>query len=110
MRAGLQIRVSTLEQAIEGYSLAAQEKKLREYVKFKGYEIVGVYRDDGYSGASLNRPGLRRLMSDIEADKLDIVLIYKQDRLTRSVKDLLNLLDVFDKHNVALYSITENID
>lgn len=110
MRAGLQIRVSTLEQAIEGYSLAAQEKKLREYAKFKGYEIVGVYRDDGYSGASLNRPGLRRLMSDIEADKLDIVLIYKQDRLTRSVKDLLNLLDVFDKHNVALYSITENID
>ncbi len=110
MRAGLQIRVSTLEQAIDGYSLAAQEKKLKEYAQFKGYEIVGIYRDDGYSGASLNRPGLRRMMSDIEADKLDIVLIYKQDRLTRSVKDLLNLLDIFDRHNVALYSITENID
>ncbi len=109
LRAALYPRVSTVEQARFGYSLPAQEDKLREYANYKGYEIVKVYKDE-LSGKNLERPEIRALISDIKAGKIDIVIIYKLDRLSRKVKDVLTLVELFEKYNVTLYSLTENID
>lgn len=111
MKAALYSRVSTLEQVKEGYSLAAQEEKLRAYAKFKGYEAIEpVYMDDGYSAKSINRPAILRLIEDVKAGKINTVLIYKLDRLSRRVKDVLELVELFEKYSVTLYSLTENID
>ncbi len=111
MRAGIYIRVSTLEQAQEGYSLAAQEEKLRAYAAFQGYELAeSAYMDDGYSASSLSRPALLRLVDDVRSGKIDIVLIYKLDRLSRRVKDVLELVELFQQYGVTLFSLTENLD
>lgn len=109
-KAALYERVSTLEQALEGYSLGAQDDKLTKHAEYMGYEIFDKYVDDGYSGSSLNRPAIRRLISDIENAKVNTVLIYKLDRLSRRVKDVLELVELFEDNNVTLYSLTENID
>lgn len=108
--AALYIRVSTLEQAQTGYSLEAQERKLRDYSEYQKYNIVDVYIDDGYSGASLARPALTRLINDVKAGKVDVVLIYKLDRLSRKVKNVLELVDLFIEKKVQLYSLTEQLD
>lgn len=109
-KAALYERVSTLEQALEGYSLGAQDDKLTKHAEYMGFEIFNRYIDDGYSGSSLNRPAIQRLISDIESGNVSIVLIYKLDRLSRRVKDVLELVDLFERHKVTLYSLTENID
>ena len=88
MKAALYIRVSTQEQATEGYSLDAQLQKLTSYANYMHYEISGVYRDEGQSAASTNRPELKRLLRDISAEKVDCVLIYKLDRLSRRVREI----------------------
>lgn len=109
-KAALYERVSTLEQALEGYSLGAQDDKLTKHAEYMGYEIFDKYVDDGYSGSSLNRPAIRRLIGDIENARVNTVLIYKLDRLSRRVKDVLELVELFESNNVTLYSLTENID
>lgn len=109
-KAALYERVSTLEQALEGYSLGAQDDKLTKHAEYMGFEIFNRYIDDGYSGSSLNRPAIQRLISDIESGNVNIVLIYKLDRLSRRVKDVLELVELFERHKVTLYSLTENID
>lgn len=109
-KAALYERVSTLEQALEGYSLGAQDDKLTKHAEYMGFEIFNRYIDDGYSGSSLNRPAIQRLISDIESGNVSIVLIYKLDRLSRRVKDVLELVELFERHKVTLYSLTENID
>lgn len=110
MRAALYVRVSTQEQAIEGYSLDAQESKLKSYAEYQQFDIVGTYRDEGFSAASLARPALRRLINDIKTGRVNTVLIYKLDRLSRRVKDVLELVELFAEYNVTLYSLTENLD
>lgn len=109
-KAALYERVSTLEQALEGYSLGAQDDKLTKHAEYMGYEIFDKYVDDGYSGSSLNRPAIQRLIGDIENARVNTVLIYKLDRLSRRVKDVLELVELFESNNVTLYSLTENID
>lgn len=108
--AALYERVSTLEQALEGYSLGAQDDKLTKHAEYMGFYIFDRYVDDGYSGSSLNRPAIQRLIDDIVNARINTVLIYKLDRLSRRVKDVLELVDLFEEHNVTLYSLTENID
>lgn len=110
MKAALYLRVSTLEQAKEGYSLDAQLEKTKKYADYQGYEIFKVYRDDGYSGKDIHRPRMEEMLNDIAAGLIDIVIIYKLDRLTRRVKDVLELVEIFGKYNVSLYSLSENID
>ena len=68
------------------------------------------YDDGGISGGTLERPALKRLLADIEADKLDIILVYKIDRLSRSMLDFLNLVETFDRRNVTFVSITQSFD
>lgn len=108
MKVAIYTRVSTLEQANEGYSIGEQERKLKQFCDINDWKVVDVYVDAGISGGSLKRPSLQKLLNDI--DKFDMVLVYKLDRLTRSVRDLLDLLEIFDQNNVAFRSATEVYD
>lgn len=108
-RVAIYARVSTQEQAENGNSLDFQIEKLKAYCQLHGYKIVGEYVDAGVSGAKSERPALNKLKKDI--DKIDIVLIYKLDRLSRSIKDTMNLIeDLFKPNNVNLISLSENFD
>jgi site-specific DNA recombinase len=108
MRVALYIRVSTQEQ-VENYSIEAQRERLEAYCKSKGWTIHDVYIDGGYSGATLDRPDLQRMLNDL--DKIDIVMVYRLDRLSRSQRDTLTLIEeYFLKNNVDFVSITETLD
>lgn len=108
-KAGLYIRVSTLEQAQEGYSVGAQKERLIAFCKAHDWNIRNIYVDGGYTGANLDRPGIQKLISEI--DDLDVVLVYKLDRLSRSQKDTLYLIEeVFLPHNVDFVSMNESFD
>lgn len=108
-RVAIYARVSTQEQAENGNSLEFQIDKLKAYCQLHEYKIVGEYIDAGVSGAKSERPALNKLKKDI--DKIDIVLIYKLDRLSRSIKDTMNLIeDLFKPNNVNLISLSENFD
>lgn len=110
MLARIYIRVSTDEQATEGFSLAAQEERCRQFAQSQGWTVDEVYRDDGYSAKDLNRPAIQRMIRDVKAKKFDVLVVYRLDRLVRSVIDLHYLLDIFDKYNVKFKSVTEVFD
>ncbi len=111
MKVALYLRVSTLEQAESGYSLEEQEDKLRKYCEAKDWQVVHVYRDPGFSGSTLQRPSMQQLISDVSAGLFEGVLVYKLDRLSRSQKDTLHLIeDVFNKHDISFISMSENFD
>lgn len=103
------VRVSTLEQAEHGYSVSEQTRRLKNYCEIKDWTIYDVFVDGGFSGASLDRPALKKLLGEVE--HYDGVLVYKLDRLSRSQKDTLYLIeDVFNKNNVGFVSLNENLD
>ena len=107
----LYVRVSTDAQFEEGYSIEAQEKKLKQWCELKDYTNYQVYQDGGWSGSNLDRPAMRQLISDIMNQKVGRVVVYKLDRLSRSQKDTLFLLEeVFIPNNVEFYSMNENFD
>ena len=107
----LYIRVSTTRQDLEGYSIPMQKERLFAYCKAKGWVVVGVFVDPGFSGASLDRPGMASLIEAVEAKKGDAVLVYKLDRLSRSQRDVLYLLDeVFEPNGIAFVSMQESFD
>jgi site-specific DNA recombinase len=110
MRVAIYIRVSTEEQAQEGYSIAAQRARLEAYAISQGWEIIYYYIDEGLSAKDMNRTELQRMLKGVEEGVFDIVLVYKLDRLTRSVLDLYQLLETFDKYNVKFKSATEVYD
>ena len=105
-------RVSTDRQADEGYSLDVQLEKLRAYAgTFSNVREVRDYMDDGYSGSSLDRPGMQRMIRDIEAGEVTHVIVVKLDRLSRSQKDTLHLIeDVMLPANTAFISIMESFN
>lgn len=110
-RAAIYIRVSTPEQEKNGYSLDAQEEKLKAFATAKDYEVKRVYRDGGFSGAKIERPALLDMISSIENNEIDVVLVYKLDRLSRSQKNTMYLIeDVFLKNNVDFISMQESFD
>lgn len=111
MRAGLYIRVSTQEQADEGYSIGAQTERLKAYCAAKGWTVHHIYTDPGFSGSNIERPALDQMIKDVKRKKLDTVIVYKLDRLSRSQKDTLFLIeDVFLKNKVDFVSLNENFD
>lgn len=111
MRTAIYIRVSTQEQAIEGYSIDAQKECLINYCKAKGWALTEMYIDPGCSGSNLNRPQIQKLLENAGKGVFDVVLVYKLDRLSRSQKDTLYLIeDVFLKNNIAFVSLKENFD
>lgn len=104
-------RVSTEDQAREGYSIDEQKERLTKYADAHDWTISEIYCDPGFSGGSLDRPFIKKLIEDAQNKKFDKVLVYKLDRLSRSQKDTLYLIeDVFLKNNVDFVSMTENFD
>lgn len=79
--------------------------------KHEGWQLVRAeYDDGGYSGGNMSRPGLTRLMADIEAGKIDVVVVYKVDRLSRSLHDFAKMVEVFDRHGVSFVSVTQQFN
>ena len=104
-------RVSTQEQAQEGYSIDEQITRLTAYCQAQMWAIAKIYKDPGFSGANLNRPAMQKLLEDIDDKMVDCVLVYKLDRLSRSQKDTLYLIeDVFDKNGIVFVSMQESFD
>jgi site-specific DNA recombinase len=110
MKIAIYIRVSTEDQAKEGYSLEVQQECLESFAKREGYEIFKVYCDDGISGYSDRRPALQELLKDAKQKKFELVLVYKIDRFSRNLKDLLTLVDELSSSGVAFKSATEPFD
>lgn len=112
LRAALYGRVSTEEQAIRGFSIEAQVAALKEHCEKNGIKVVDVYLDEGISGAKppLKRPALKRLLEDVEAGKVDIILFTKLDRWFRSVKEYFKVQDVLDNNKVEWKAIQEDYD
>lgn len=112
LRAGLYERVSTEEQKLRGYSIRAQKENLEEYCQDNRIKIVDHYTDEGISGSKppLKRPDLQRLLDDIEAGKIDIILFTKLDRWFRSVKEYFKVQEVLDNNKVEWRAIHENYD
>lgn len=107
----LYIRVSSHEQAMEGYSVGEQTERLEKYADAMGWTVVKTFTDPGYTGADTHRPGLRELIRAVEAGRADKVVVYRLDRLSRSQKDTLYLIeDVFLKNNTDFVSMSENFD
>lgn len=106
----LYIRVSTEEQATEGYSLSAQVNTLRQYAELQGWYVTNVYAE-GISGKSIKgRPQLQQLLVDMQYGQFDGILVWKISRLSRSLYDTLTLLKRFEEFNVQFVSYSENFD
>ena len=104
-------RVSTQEQALNGHSIDEQQERLKNYCSAMGWKSYKVYVDGGFSGASMDRPALTDLIRNVESGKVEKVLVYKLDRLSRSQKDTLHLIeDVFLANGCDFVSMTENFD
>jgi len=105
------VRVSTEDQAREGISLDNQRSRIRAFCEAKEWSLIDIVADEGVSGTSLARPGVQRIIDGCRNKEFDVLVIYKLDRLTRSVKDLGFLVqDVFEKYGVAFSSISDNFD
>jgi site-specific DNA recombinase len=95
-------------------SLDAQREACEAYIKSQAHEgwrlIPGRYDDGAFSGASLDRPALQQLLAEVRAGKIDIVLVYKVDRLTRSLADFAKLIELFDAHDVSFVSVTQSFN
>jgi len=111
LKTAIYVRVSTEEQAQEGFSIRAQTDKLKAYACLKDWDIYNIYSDEGISGKNIvDRPAINRLIDDINAGNVENVLVFKVDRLTRSTKNLLELVELFEKSDCAFNSLTESID
>lgn len=110
MKCVIYVRVSTDEQAKHGYSIAAQIEKLEAYCVSQGWELVKHFIDDGYSAKDLNRPHFKEMMDMVREGGIDVVLVYRLDRLTRSVVDLYSILQELDKCECKFKSATEVYD
>lgn len=112
LRCAIYTRKSSEEGLEQGFnSLHAQREACEAYVLSQVGEgwtaLPEEYDDGGFSGGSMERPGLKRLLADIEAGKIDIVVVYKVDRLTRALSDFARIIEVFDKRNVSFVSVTQ---
>ena len=110
MKIAIYTRVSTEDQAKEGYSLEVQREYLESFTKREGYEVFKVYSDDGISAYSTRRPALQELLVDAKAKRFELVVVYKIDRFSRNLKDLLVLVDELSSYGVAFKSATEPFD
>lgn len=110
MTIGIYIRVSTLEQAVEGYSIAAQKERLLAYCIAQGWTDYKIYVDEGVSAKDINRPQLNLLFEHIKKGQIKMILVYRLDRFTRRVVDLHNMLEEMDQYKCAFKSATEPYD
>ena len=109
--AGIYIRVSTEDQAREGFSLAEQKEKLLQLCKFKEYEVYKVYEDAGISAKNIkDRPAFRQMLTDMKQGKINYIVAYKLDRVTRSVRDLEELIAQLELHNTYLVCDKDDVN
>src|SRR5471030_1703774 len=115
LRCAIYTRVSTdarLEQ--EFNSLDAQREASEAYIKSQTHEgwslIRSRYDDGGFSGGSMERPALRKLLLEVQAKRVDVIVVYKVDRLTRSLADFAKLVEMFDAHGVSFVSVTQSFN
>ena len=109
--AGIYIRVSTEDQAREGFSLGEQKEKLLQLCKFKEYEVFKVYEDAGISAKDMaHRPAFQEMLADMKKGKINSIVAYKLDRVTRSVRDLEELIAVLEKHNTYLVCDRDDVN
>lgn len=109
-KAGIYVRVSTAEQAKEGISISAQIERCRAFCNARGWEIFKIYKDAGYSAGNMDRPALRQLLQDSKEKKFDVLLVYKIDRFSRKLRDLIMVLEDLKKYGINFTSVTEQID
>lgn len=110
-KVAIYVRVSTTNQAEEGYSIEEQKDKLTSYCNIKDWSVYNIYTDGGFSGSNTERPALEQLIKDAKRKMFDTVLVYKLDRLSRSQKDTLYLIeDIFIANDIAFLSLQENFD
>ena len=112
MNAGLYIRVSTERQVKEGYSVPAQKENLTKFAKQQGWNIFDIYADEGISGKNIkDRPNVKRLFEDIKNNKIDVVLLYKFDRLTRDSKDTEDIIELIQNCGIQVITLSGgNVD
>jgi len=105
-------RVSTDIQAEKEFSSCeSQEEKIKSFIRSQNdWQVFKIYSDAGYAGANTNRPALQELLEDIKQNKIDIILAYKIDRLTRSPKDFYQLIEIFEQNSASFISVTERFD
>jgi DNA invertase Pin-like site-specific DNA recombinase len=103
-------RVSTDQQCERGVSVAAQAQKVRAMALVHGAELVAVIQEGGESAKTLDRPGMQRVLAMVERRQVQAVIVAKLDRLTRSVRDLCELLELLERRGVALISVAESLD
>ena len=110
LRAGLYERVSTQEQALHGYSIDTQRATLEDFCKEKKFKIVGHYTDEGISGAKspLKRPSLKKLLDDVQAGKIDIIIFTKLDRWFRSIEEYYKVQEILEKYDVPWQAVLED--
>ncbi len=110
-KAAIYIRVSTEEQAREGYSLAAQESALKDYISMMGYDLYKIYRDEGKSAKDIkHRPSLQQLLKDAEKKAFKAICVYKLDRFSRSLKDLILTIEKLKTLNIDFISLQDKIE
>ena len=109
--AAVYIRVSTEDQAREGFSLGEQKEKLLQLCSFKGYEVFKIYEDAGISAKDMeHRPAFQEMLSDMKKGKINYIVAYKLDRVTRSVRDLEELISVLEQYNCFLVCDRDDVN
>lgn len=109
--AAIYCRVSTEDQAREGYSLPEQQEKLKDLCKYRDYNIYGIYEDAGISGKDIeHRPQFQKMLESVKDGKVNVIVAYKLDRLTRSVRDLEILISELEKYNCSLECAMDDIN
>src|ERR1700751_3981015 len=115
VRCAIYTRVST-DQGLEQHfnSLDAQYDASQAYIRSKAHAgwmlLPAKYDDGGFSGGNTDRPALQRVLADVRAGKIDVIVVYKVDRLTRSLADFAKLVELFDQHNVSFVSVTQQLN
>lgn len=115
VRCAIYTRKSTEEGLNQDFnSLDAQREAGEAYIRSQAGEgwslLPAQYDDGGYTGANMDRPALRRLLAEIQVGKVDCVVVYKVDRLSRSIRDFAKMMDVFDKRGVSFVSVTQQFN
>ena len=109
--AGIYIRVSTDDQARAGFSLPEQKEKLLSLCEFKGYNVFKVYEDAGISAKDMeHRPKFQEMLNDVKTGKINYIVAYKLDRVTRSVRDLEELINILEKYNCYLVCDRDDVN
>ncbi len=107
-KAALYARVSTEDQAKEGFSLAAQVERMRSYCSARGWEVYKEYVDDGYSGRDIKRPAYQQMMGEMQ--NWDVLLVMKMDRIHRNSRNFMDMMDALHKRGKEFVSMTESLD